>query len=108
MLPLPEGTCSENANQYTSLIAMLIESYALDAAWSTATMISLALAAEGDASSVFQLFNNAGDQVTVSHLPASNVSLAERKQLTPGHCVSPCELSGTIGTGMDSRNGEAN
>jgi hypothetical protein len=62
-----EGTSSENANHYTSIVAMLIESYALDAVWTTAEVICYALAAEGNPVALWDIFNDAGDQVTVSH-----------------------------------------
>jgi hypothetical protein len=56
---------SESANQYTTIVAMLIESYALDAIWTIAEVICYALATEGNPVLLFDVFNDGGDQVTV-------------------------------------------
>jgi hypothetical protein len=106
MLMLPfkwEGTSSENANQYTNIIAMLIESYALDAVWSIAAMVSYAVAIGGDHIAVYFIFNNTGDQVTVSFFSCTHCHFY-LKLLTPGNCFPSCYLSRVIGTGVDSGN----
>jgi hypothetical protein len=56
---------SESANQYTTIVTMLIESYALDAIWTIAEAICYALATEGNPVMLLDIFNNGGDQVTV-------------------------------------------
>jgi hypothetical protein len=97
----------ESANQYTSVVAILIESYALDAAWSMASVISFALAATGNPVTLYQVFDQTGDQVTVSHMhlhAPTGVMHLSLKLLDPGYCLPSCELSRAFRTGVDSRN----
>lgn len=88
MLHISPGLVSKVTSPYLSIVAMLVESYVLDAAWSLVTATSYALHVPSDL-----LFQTNDSTIKVRGFRVALMVSLLTQLLRLGHCLLSCCLS---------------